>query len=84
MYVSSTSVFAKYNLNDRLKEDRMGWAFSTYGEKMNAYSILVEKPELNKPLGRPRRRWEDNNKTDLRQIGWGDMDWIHLAQDRDH
>jgi hypothetical protein len=43
----------------------------------------VGKPEGNKPLGRPRRRWEDNIKMDLREIGWGGMDWMYLAQDRD-
>jgi len=44
---------------------------------------LVRKPEGKRPLGRPRRRWEDNIKMDLREIGWEDVDWIHLAQDRD-
>jgi hypothetical protein len=53
------------------------------GEKRNACRILVGKPEVKRPLGRPRRRWEDNNKVDLREIGWGGMDWIDLAQDRD-
>jgi hypothetical protein len=43
----------------------------------------VGKPEGKIPLGRPRRRWEDSSKKDLREIGWGGMDWIHLAQDRD-
>jgi hypothetical protein len=43
----------------------------------------VGKPEGKRPLGRPRRRWEDNIKTDLREIGWGGMGWIHLAHDRD-
>jgi hypothetical protein len=42
-----------------------------------------EKPEGKRPLGRPRRRWEDNIKMDLRQIGWGGMDWIRPAQNRD-
>jgi hypothetical protein len=41
------------------------------------------RPEGRRPLGRPRRRWEDNIKMDLREIGFGDVDWIHLAQDRD-
>jgi hypothetical protein len=50
-----------------------------HGEQMKAYIILVGKG----PLGRPRRRWEDNIKIDLRQIGWGGMEWIELAQDRD-
>jgi hypothetical protein len=53
------------------------------GEKRNAYRILVGKPEGKKPLGRPRRRWVDNIKMDLREKGWYDMDWIDLAQDRD-
>jgi hypothetical protein len=53
------------------------------GEKRNAYRILVENPEGNRPLGRPRRRWVNNIKMDLREIGWGDMDWTDLAQDRD-
>jgi hypothetical protein len=52
------------------------------GEKRNAYRILVGKLERKRPLGRPRRRWEDNVKMDLREIGWGGMDWIDLAQDR--
>jgi hypothetical protein len=53
------------------------------GEKRNAYRILVGKPEGKKPLGRPRRSWEDNIKIDLREIGWDDMSWIDLAKDRD-
>jgi hypothetical protein len=53
------------------------------GETRSAYIILVGKPEGKRPLGRPRRRWEDNIKVDLRETGWGGMDWIDLAQDRD-
>jgi hypothetical protein len=53
------------------------------GEKMNAYRILVGKPEGKRPLGRLRRSWVDNIKMDLREIGWDGMDWIDLAQDRD-
>jgi hypothetical protein len=53
------------------------------GEVRGAYNILVEKPEGRRSLGRPRRRWEDNIKKDLGEIGFGDVDWIHLAQDRD-
>jgi hypothetical protein len=52
-------------------------------ENMNAYRILAEKPEGKRPLGRPRRRWVNNIKIDLREIGWDGMDWIDLAQDRD-
>jgi hypothetical protein len=61
----------------------MGGACSTNGAKRNAYRILVGKPEGKRPLGRPIRRWEDNIRMDLREIGWGSMDWIDLAQDRD-
>jgi hypothetical protein len=53
------------------------------GEVRGAYNILVGSPEGRRPLGRPRRRWEDNIKMYLREIGFWDVDWIHLAQDRD-
>jgi hypothetical protein len=52
------------------------------GEKMNAYRILVGRPEGKRPLGRHRRRWEDNIRLDLREMGWGGMHWTDLAQDR--
>jgi hypothetical protein len=52
-------------------------------EKRNAYRILVGNLEGKRPLGRPRRRWVDNIKMDLRDIGWDSMDWIDLAQNRD-
>jgi hypothetical protein len=60
----------------------MGGSCSTNGEKRNVYRILVGKPEGKRPLGRPRRGWEDNIRMDLREIGSGSMDWIDLAQDR--
>jgi hypothetical protein len=53
------------------------------GEKRNAYRIVVRKPEGKRPLERPRYRWVDNIKMDLRETGWDGMDWIDLAQDRD-
>jgi hypothetical protein len=52
------------------------------GETRNAYTILVGKPEQKRPLGRPRRRWVDDIKMDLREIGWDGVDWIELAEDR--
>jgi hypothetical protein len=53
------------------------------GEVRGAYNILVGRPEGRRPVGRPRRRWEDNIKMDLREIRFGYVDWIDLAQDRD-
>jgi hypothetical protein len=51
------------------------------GEKRNAYRLLVGKPVGKRPLGRPRRKWVDNIRMDLGEVGWGDVDWIDLAQD---
>jgi hypothetical protein len=59
----------------------MGGACSTNGEKRKAYRLLVGKPEGRRPLGK-RRRWVDNIRMDLVEVGWGD-DWIGLPQDRD-
>jgi hypothetical protein len=53
------------------------------GEKIIVYRILVGKPEVKRPLGRPRRRWVNNIKMDLGEIGWYGMNWIDLVQDRD-
>jgi hypothetical protein len=53
------------------------------GETRGVYRVLVGKPEGKRPLGRPRRRWEDNTKPNLQEVGCGGMDWIDLAQDRD-
>jgi hypothetical protein len=66
-----------------VKEDEMGRACSTNGEKKNGYRILVGKPEGKRPLERPRHRLVDNIKMDLGEIGWDDIDWIELAEDRD-
>jgi hypothetical protein len=49
----------------------------------NAYTIFIGKPEMKRPLGRPRRRWEGNNIVYLKEIVWGCVDWIHLVQERD-
>jgi hypothetical protein len=63
----------------------MRWAghVARIGEERKVYKVLVGKPEGRRPLGRPRRRWEDGIRIDLRVIGLGDVDWIPLAQDRD-
>ena len=62
---------------------RWAWHEARMGEKRGAYRVLVRKPEGKRPLGRPRRRWEDNIKMDLQEVGYGGVDWIELAQDRD-
>ena len=54
------------------------------GKRGGIYWVLVGKPEGKRPLGRPRRRWEDTIKMDLQEVGCGNMDWIELAQDRDN
>jgi hypothetical protein len=53
------------------------------GEKIGVCSFWGRKPETNKPLGRPRHRWEDNIKMNLQEVGYGGIDWIDLAQERD-
>jgi hypothetical protein len=53
------------------------------GKGRGVYRILVGRPEGRRSLGRPRRRWEDNIKMDLQEVGWGAMDWIDMALDRD-
>jgi len=63
----------------------MRWAGNAacMGERRGVYRVLVGRSEGKRPLGRPRRRWEDNIKIDLQDVGCKDMDWIDLAQDRD-
>jgi hypothetical protein len=68
-----------------IKSRRMRWAgqVAGMGEGKGVCKVLMAKPEGDRPLGRPRRRWEDNIKMDLQEVGCGGMDWIELAQDRD-
>jgi hypothetical protein len=68
-----------------IKSRRRGWAghVARMVAKRNAYMIMVGIPEGKRPLGRPRRRWVDNIEMNVREIGWDDMDWIDVAQDRD-
>ena len=63
----------------------MRWAghVARMGERRGIYSVLVGKPERKRPPGRPRRRWENNIKMDLQEVGCGGMDWIEVAKDRD-
>jgi hypothetical protein len=70
----------KYHSGDKTKKTEVGRACSTYGERRGAYRVLVRKPEGRRPLGRQRSRWEDI-KMDLREVGWGSMDWIDLVYD---
>ena len=63
----------------------MRWAghVTRMGERRGEYRVLVGKPEGKRPLGRPSHRWEDNIKMDLQEVGYGGMDWIGLAENRD-
>jgi hypothetical protein len=67
-----------------IKLRRLRWAghVARMGDERGAYRILVGRPKGRRPLGRPRRRWEDTIKIDIWEVGWEDMNWIELAQDR--
>jgi hypothetical protein len=80
------NLYSSPDIIRQIKSRRMRWAghAARMGECRNVYGVLVGKPDGKRPLGRPRRRWEDVIKVDLRKIGWGGgVEWIHLAQDRD-
>jgi hypothetical protein len=76
------NLYSLLNINRMIKSRMMGWAghVAHMGKKGSAYRVLVGKPEGKRPLGRSSYRLEDNIKIDLREILWGGMDWIHLAQ----
>jgi hypothetical protein len=78
-------LYSSPDITRQIKSRRMRWAghVARMGEGRNVYRVLVGKPERKRPPGRPRLRWEDGIKMDLREIGWGCVEWIHLAQDRD-
>jgi hypothetical protein len=79
------ALYSSPNIIRVIKFRRLRWAghVARMGERRGVYRALVGKPEGKRPLGRPRRRWEDNIKMDLREVACGGMDWINLAQDRD-
>jgi hypothetical protein len=95
--VELCNLYSSRNIIRMIKARGMGWAGHAARmedeeeekeevveeEEKNAYKILMGKPDRKRALGRPRRRWEDNIKMDLRETGWSSMDWIHLAQDMD-
>jgi len=78
-------LYCSPNIVRVIKWRRMRWAghVARMGEGRGLYRVSVRKPEGKRPLGRPRRRWEDNIKTDFQEVGCGGVDWIELAQDRD-
>ncbi|KAJ4442624.1 hypothetical protein ANN_04213 [Periplaneta americana] len=79
------ALYSSPDIIRNIKSRRLRWAghVARMGESRNAYRVLVGRPEGKRPFERPRRRWEDNIKMDLREVGYDDRDWINLAQDRD-
>ena len=78
-------LYSSPNIVRVIKLRKMRWTghVARMWERRGVYRVLVVKPEGKRPLGRPRRGWEDNIKMDLQEVVCGDMDWIELAQDRD-
>ncbi|KAJ4438661.1 hypothetical protein ANN_14608 [Periplaneta americana] len=79
------ALYSSPDIIRNIKSRRLRWEghVARMGESRNAYRVLVGRPAGKRPLGRPRRRWEDNIKMDLREVGYDGRDWINLAQDRD-
>jgi hypothetical protein len=73
----------KYSLGGEVKKIEIGRACSTHGARRGAHRVLVEKPEVRRTIRRPRRRWEESIKLDLREVEWWSRDWIDEDQDRD-
>ena len=78
-------MYSSPNIVQVIKSKRIRWLghVAGMGERRGVDRVLVRKPEGKRPLGRSRRRWEDNIKMDLQEVGCGVVDWIELAQDRD-
>ena len=83
--INLNDLYSSPNVVRVIKSRRMmmGCACGAYGEERGVYRVLVGKPGGKEPLGRPRRRWVDNIRMNLQEVGCGYMDWIGLAQDRD-
>ena len=83
--VELSDLYSLPNIVRVVKSRRMRWAghVARMGQGRGVHRVLVGKPEGKRPLGRPRRRWEDNIKMDLHEVGGGCEDWMELAQDRD-
>ena len=77
--------YYNFNFSYQIKSSRMRWAghVARMGERRGLHRVLVGKPEGTRPLERPRRRWEDNIKMDLQEVGGGCGDWMEMAQDRE-
>jgi hypothetical protein len=80
------NLYSSLDIIRQIKSRRMRWAghVAHMGEGRNVCRVLVGKPKGERQLGKPSHRWEDGVKMDLREIGWAGVEWIHLAQDRDH
>ena len=77
-------LYSSPNIIRVTKSTRIRWEehVARMGDRRGAYEILVGRPERKRPPGEPRRRWGDNIKMDLQVVGWGDLGWVDLAQDR--
>ena len=83
MYSLMTYTLHPYCSGDQIEKNDMGGACSTYGREQSVYRVSAGKPKGNRPLRRPRHRWEDNIKMDLLEAGCEGMYWTDLSQDRD-
>jgi hypothetical protein len=78
-------LYSSPNIIKKIKSRRMRWEghVARMSEKRKAYRLLVGREKGKRPLGRSRHRWVDHNRMDLGEVGWGDVDWIGLAKDKD-